>query len=85
MEGPPVQALPNEETFVFSPDIKEIEIHCHWVAGNIVMESNVQQSTISESHVYGDGRCRIDVDGLNCNVTIRKLDTIVVDPTEQSK
>ena len=41
--------------------------------------------TKNRSHVYGDGRCRIDVDGLNCNVTIRKLDTIVADPTEEAK
>lgn len=37
------------------------------------------------SHVYGDGRCRIDVDGMNCDVTIRKLETIVTDPTEETK
>lgn len=31
-----------------------------------------------KSHVYGDGRCRINVDGMRCDVTIRKLDTIYV-------
>lgn len=33
------------------------------------------------SHVYGDGRCRINMDGMDCDVNIRKLDTIYVDPT----
>jgi len=28
------------------------------------------------SHVYGDGRCRIQVDGMSCDVTIRKLDAV---------
>ena len=37
------------------------------------------------SHVYGDGRCRIDVDGMNCDVTLRKLDTRVIDPTAEAK
>lgn len=32
----------------------------------------------NKSHVYGDGRCRINVDGMRCDVTIRKLDTIYV-------
>ena len=32
----------------------------------------------NKSHVYGDGRCRINVDGMTCDVTIRKLDTIYV-------
>lgn len=39
------------------------------------------------SHVYGDGRCRINVDGMSCDVTIRKLETIIVsttDPTEEA-
>lgn len=37
------------------------------------------------SHVYGDGRCLIDVDGMRCDVTIRKLDTIRTPaaPTEE--
>lgn len=26
----------------------------------------------NNSHVYGDGRCRINVDGMSCDVTIRK-------------
>lgn len=40
------------------------------------------------SHVYGDGRCRINVDGMSCDVTIRKLETILTataateEPTE---
>jgi len=34
------------------------------------------------SHVYGDGRCRINVDGMNCDVTIRKLDTILLSAAE---
>ena len=29
------------------------------------------------AHVYGDGRCLINVDGMNCKVDIRKLETIV--------
>lgn len=29
------------------------------------------------AHIYGDGRCRIQVDGMNVDVTIRKLDTIL--------
>lgn len=33
------------------------------------------------SHVYGDGRCRINVDGMDCDVTIRKLETYFIDPT----
>ena len=41
--------------------------------------------TKNKSHIYGDGRCRINVDGMNCGVTIRKLDTIIADPTEKSK
>lgn len=36
------------------------------------------------SHVYGDGRCRINVDGMSCDVTIRKLETIVMDPTQDT-
>ena len=45
------------------------------------------------SHVYGDGRCRIAVDGMSCDVTIRKLDTILpandttpaaIDPTVET-
>ena len=35
----------------------------------------------NKSHVYGDGRCRINVDGMSCDVTIRKLDTILL-PSE---
>ena len=27
----------------------------------------------NKSHIYGDGRCRIDVDGMSCEVTIQKL------------
>ena len=34
-------------------------------------------STKNGSHVYGDGRCRINVDGMSCDVTLRKLDAIV--------
>lgn len=30
-------------------------------------------------HIYGDGRCVIHVDGMSCDVTIRKLDTIVTE------
>ena len=37
------------------------------------------------SHIYGDGRCRINVDGMEYDVTLRKLDTIIVDPTEETK
>lgn len=37
------------------------------------------------SHIYGDGRCRINVDGMNCDVTIRKLETDTVNPTEETK
>lgn len=33
------------------------------------------------SHIYGDGRCRIDVDGMSSDVTIRKNDTVYIDPT----
>lgn len=36
------------------------------------------------SHVYGDGRCRIDVDGMSCDVTIRKTETFYIDPTEET-
>lgn len=39
------------------------------------------------SHVFGDGRCHINVDGMSCDVTLRKLETIVaptVDPTEET-
>lgn len=39
------------------------------------------------SHVYGDGRCRINVDGMSCDVSIRKLDTVIastIDPTEET-
>lgn len=32
------------------------------------------------SHVYGDGRCRINVDGMDCDVTIRKLETVTAEP-----
>ena len=39
----------------------------------------------NKSHVYGDGRCRIDVDGMSCEVTIRRLDTVTIDPTEETK
>lgn len=28
------------------------------------------------THYYGDGRCRIQVDGMSCDVTIRKNDTV---------
>lgn len=44
-------------------------------------------STKNGSHVYGDGRCRINMDGMDCDVTIRKLDTIylpIVDPTVET-
>lgn len=34
------------------------------------------------SHVYGDGRCRINVDGMSCDVTIRKLDTVLLPADE---
>ena len=41
------------------------------------------------SHVYGDGRCRINVDGMDCDVTIRKLETYfiypTIDPTEETR
>lgn len=37
------------------------------------------------SHVYGDGRCRINVDGMDCDVTIRKLETIMIDSTEETQ
>lgn len=37
------------------------------------------------SHVYGDGRCRINMDGVDCDVTIRKLETIILAPTEETK
>ncbi|MBQ7130753.1 MAG: DUF4097 family beta strand repeat protein [Oscillospiraceae bacterium] len=39
----------------------------------------------NNSHVYGDGRCRIDVDGMSCDVNIRKLETIVVDSTSPTE
>ena len=29
------------------------------------------------THIYGDGRCRIQADGMNVDVNIRKLDTIL--------
>ena len=40
----------------------------------------------NKSHVYGDGRCRINVDGMSCTVNIRKLDTVLtpVDPTAET-
>lgn len=41
----------------------------------------------NNAHVYGDGRCKINVDGMSCDVTIRKLDTIylpIVDPTVET-
>ena len=36
------------------------------------------------SHVYGDGRCRINVDGMSSDVTIRKLETYTINPTEEA-
>ena len=46
----------------------------------------------NNTHIYGDGHCRIDVDGMNCDVNIRKGDAFptedvteaVMDPTEES-
>ena len=32
-------------------------------------------SVVNGSHVYGDGRCHINMDGMNCDVTIRKQET----------
>ena len=55
--------------------------------------SEFQGTTMkNNAHVYGDGRCRIDVDGMNCDVNIRKGDALptedvteaVMDPTEES-
>lgn len=33
------------------------------------------------THIYGDGHCTIQVDGMSCDVTIRKLETIYPEET----
>ena len=75
MEGKLDIALPEDCGFTLTTDGISIQL-----------ASDFNYSyTKNRSHVYGDGRCRINVEGLNCNVTLRKLDTIVADPTEEAK
>ena len=41
-----------------------------------------ETQTKNKSHIYGDGRCRINVDGMSCDVTIRKAAAVA--PTEET-
>lgn len=47
--------------------------------------SEFQTGYRNGTQVYGDGRCRINVDGMSCDVYIRKAGaSAAVDPTEES-
>ena len=45
--------------------------------------SEFQTGHRNGTEVYGDGRCRINVDGMSCDVTIRKGASAAIAPTEQ--
>jgi len=47
--------------------------------------SDFQGTAMKNNSLFGgDGRCRINVDGMSCDVTIRNLTTITIDPTEDT-